>query len=337
MAEKPVRAILYGFGHVGRPAADYLVEKGVEIAAVYMRNPEGRDLSAPALAGAAICRPDVPFDRFDADILVMMNGSRIDYIYEPAMQAAGFGLDVLTIAEDAFEPFFPDETLLRAKELDEAFRKAGKTLLSCGVQDVLWFGKPMALLSAVQRIDRVIGRCVLDLGSINAEAGGFNEKIGLSAEEFTEAADIGKGHGRGVFEVALRPLIRALGLDVQEIARGIDPVMASEDMPYSGCSRPILKGTTCGSVERVTFLLSDGVIAEGQFIMKYLRPGEPAFNEWEVRGLPSMTVRMDSFKGEEVTPAAIANRIADVLAAPPGFLSVDQLPPARYHHRIRRA
>ena len=64
--------------------------------------------------------------------------------------------------------------------------------------------------------------------------------------------------------------------------------------------------------------------------------GETAFNEWVVEGLPSMNMRTDNFLGDIITPASLVNRVRDTLDAEPGFLSVDQLPQARYFPTLAR-
>ena len=48
---KPIRAIVYGLGTMGRMTARYLREKNVEVVAAYVRTTEGKDFSAPELDG----------------------------------------------------------------------------------------------------------------------------------------------------------------------------------------------------------------------------------------------------------------------------------------------
>ncbi|WP_315928184.1 hypothetical protein [Mesorhizobium sp. SP-1A] len=326
---RPIRAIVYGLGTMGRMTAKYLREKNVEVVAAYVRTTEGKDFSTPELQGVRICTPDVPFDQFDADIALMTHCSRLADLFEPAAKAAKAGLDVLTIAEDAFEPFYIDSETAKARELDAIFRAHGRTLASVGVQDTFWFAQPLSFLASVQKLDRIIGRNICDLSAFGT-AGQHGGQMGLTAEEFHA-----KGHGavsehRGIFEVALRPLCRALGLAIRSAKVTNEPVLAEADMPVEKLGRTIRKGTTCGTMERVVFELEGGVVAEGQFIMRFLPQGEGAFNEWIVEGNPGMNMRTDNFHGDVITCASLVNRVRDVMDAGPGFLSVDQLRAPRY-------
>lgn len=328
---KPIRAIVYGLGTMGRMTVKYLREKDVEVVAAYVRTIKGKDFSAPELEGVEICQPHVPFEKFGADVVFMTHCTTLADLYEPAMQAAKAGLDVLTIAEDAFEPFYLDDATPVARELDAAFRSHGVTLASVGVQDAFWFAQPLSFLTAVQRADRIIGRNICDL-SMFGTAGQHGGAIGITPEEFVAGGHDKVGDTRGIFEVALRPLVRALGRTVVSTKVTQEPVIAEVDMEFPKQGVSIRKGTTRGHMERVVFELDGGMIAEGQFIMTYLPEGESAFNEWVVEGLPSMNMRTDNFHGDVITCAALVNRLRDVLDAPAGFLSVDQLPQPRYFH-----
>jgi len=206
---------------------------------------------------------------------------------------------------------------------------------SVGVQDTFWFAQPLSFLASVQRLDRIIGRNICDLSAFGS-AGQHAGQMGLTADEFHA-----QGHGavsdhRGIFEVALRPLCRALGLAVLSTKVTNEPVLAEADMPVARLGRTIRKGTTCGMMERVVFELQGGVVAEGQFIMRFLPEGEGAFNEWVVEGLPGMNMRTDNFHGDVITCASLVNRVRDVMDAEPGFLSVDQLRAPRYQPALAR-
>nr|WP_246748818.1 hypothetical protein [Rhizobium setariae] len=332
---RPIRAIVYGLGSVGRVTVRYLQEKNVEVVAAYVRTIEGKDFSAPELSGVEICQPHVPFEKFGADIVLMTHCSHLADLYEPAVRAAKAGLDVVTIAEDAFEPFYIDHETPVARELDAIFRANGKTLVSVGVQDTFWYAQPLSFLASVQRVDRLIGKNICDLGAFGS-VGGHGDQIGLTKDEFYAGGhDKPSGH-RGIFEVALRPLVRAMGLGIKSTKVDNEPILAERDMPHARTERPIKAGTTCGFMERVVFELEDGVTAEGQFIMQHLPEGATAFNEWIVEGVPNMNMRTDNFLGDVITPASLVNRVRDTMDAEPGFLSVDQLKPARYFPTLAR-
>ena len=182
MPVRPIRIIIYGLGTMGRLSAAYAHGKGAEIVAVYLRTTTGKDFSAPELASAAICTPEVPFETHQADVILVTHGTTIAQLHEPAARAARAGLDVLTIAEDASEPFYPDAEAAQCRELDALFRVHGKSMISVGVQDSFWYAQPMAFLSCAQNVRRLIGRNTCDL-SLFGTAGTHGHGIGLAIDE----------------------------------------------------------------------------------------------------------------------------------------------------------
>lgn len=324
------RVIIYGAGMMGRLAARYAQQKGAKIVAFYRRSaidPATLDAEFP---DAAFCTPDMPLSQHAADLVLMTHCTRLKDLEPAAMAAAEAGLDVLTIAEHAYEPFYNDADLPRAQAIDLAFKAAGKRLVSVGVQDSFWFAQPMAFLSAVQSFQRIEGRCTADL-SLFGYASAPPAYIGISADTFLaqgyDIADL----DRGTFEVALRPLIRALGRGIVKLERSYRPIIATTPIALPLCGISIAQGQTRGRAEVASFTLDNGAVICGIFERCYMPDGEQAMNEWRVEGLPSMNMRSDNFQGDVITSAALVNRIGDLKAAPAGFLSVDQLQPARFN------
>lgn len=330
---RPLRVIVYGLGTMGRLSARYAHEKGAEIVAVYMRTTAGKDFSAPELANAAICTPDIPFETHQADVLLITHATTIEAIAEPAAMAARAGLNVVAIAEDAFEPFYPDGEFARCHELDALFRAHGKTMVSVGVQDSFWYAQPMAFMSSAQEVKQLTGRNTCDL-ALFGSAVSHHDNIGITAEEFHARGFDKPGEGRGIFEVALRPLVRGLGQRVVKSEVTKLPLIAETDIDLPEIGVSIRKGTTRGDIEKVVFTLGNGMVIAGEFHMCYMPAGEAPYNEWIIEGTPSMNMRSDNFIGDIITCAALVNRIPDTMVAPAGFLSVDQLPTARYYDRF---
>ncbi len=328
------RIIIYGAGMMGQLAARFATEKGAEIVAFYRRSPVNPEkLQGHPFAHVPHCTPDIPFGTHKANLVLMTHCSTIADLYEPAAAAARAGLDVLTIAEHAYEPFYDDHELERCRTLDALFREHGKSIVSVGVQDSFWFSQPMAFLSAAQKVKQLIGRCTADL-SLFGYADKAPAYIGISPEAFHEGGHHQVAQQRGTFEVALRPLIRALGLQITSLKRENRPVMAEEDISLPQHGIHIRAGTTRGRAEIATFTLSNGTEISGEFHRCYMHTGEQPYNEWLLEGLPTMNMRTDRFQGDAITCASLVNRIPDIRAARPGFLSVADLGPARFYAKV---
>ena len=331
------RIIIYGAGMMGRLSARYAREKGAEIVAFYRRSVVPQDAGIrQEFPEAAFCTPDILFTEHEADVALLTHCTRLGDLKDSALQSALAGLDALTIAEHAYEPFYPDADLAIAEEIENAFCSAGKTLVSVGVQDSFWYSQPMAFLSAVQSFTKLEGRNTADL-SLFGYASKPPAYIGLSEEEFYAGQHHMAEQDRGTFEVALRPLIRALGREIKAIERCYQPMMTTTPIDLPACGISLASGKTRGRAEITRFILDNGSEISGIFERCYMPAGEHAMNEWRVEGLPSMNMRTDNFQGDVITSAALVNRIPDVIAAKPGFLSVSELAPARFHDDFTKA
>ena len=53
-------------------------------------------------------------------------------------------------------------------------------------------------------------------------------------------------------------------------------------------------------------------------------------NHWEVAGEPALSLHCADANDRFTTCSTLINRLPDVIAAPPGLCSLDQMPPARF-------
>lgn len=325
------RIIVYGLGSVGRRAARIAHQKGAEVVAVYVRNPSGKDFSGEDLARAQICTPDVPFEGHGADVLVMTHALPIPDIHPVALRAARAGLHVVSVSNEGYDPFAPSPDLGLMQDPDAAFRAAGKSFLACGVQDAFWYCQPLGLSLAAGRIDSILGECTADMGLFGPAA---TDKVplGLTPAEFAA-----RGHdlpqGQGIFEIAMRPLLRSLGLTETGFRREVRPHLTDRDLALKS-GRVLSPGTTRGFVDATIFSTAEVIPVTGNFYVTFLYPGEAATNRWLIDGAPRIDMVTQDFPGDDITAAVVVNRIPDVIAARPGVLCVDDLPEGRYRPRL---
>lgn len=327
----PLRAIIYGMGTVGRVAARFLTEKGVQVVAGYSRSAQGAE---DALPGIDLCTPDVPFDRFAADLVLFTHGSTLADLWEPARRAAEAGLDAITIADEAFDPFGLAPDMQTAMALDSLFKRRGRRLAALGIQDSFWFAQPVALSAAAQRIDRLSCTNLCDLAQFGAQTGN-DLPIGATLAGF-ELWATRQTTRRSAMEIALRPAFRAMGLGEARFTQAFEPLLASKDLLLPNGRGRIAQGCIRGMAEITRFAFAGGETAEGRFVSAWLEPGEIAHNEWRIEGLPDLVLRSDALQGAEAAMASVINRIPDVLAAPPGLLGVENLGLPRHRRSLSK-
>ena len=60
------------------------------------------------------------------------------------------------------------------------------------------------------------------------------------------------------------------------------------------------------------------------------QPGETDINDWSITGEPDLRLSNPAVPTGVTTVTQFVNRIPDVINAPPGFVTCDQLPPLAY-------
>ena len=74
----------------------------------------------------------------------------------------------------------------------------------------------------------------------------------------------------------------------------------------------------------------EGVSALAEIELRLTRAGESEWMSWRIDGDPPAEMRLEGLDTGHATASSVVNRIPDVLAAPPGLVTVDQMPPMRF-------
>ena len=75
----------------------------------------------------------------------------------------------------------------------------------------------------------------------------------------------------------------------------------------------------------VTTETKEGIVIESECIGKVYGPDEFDVNEWTVEGEPTTTVTVNRPATVELTCATIVNRLKDVIEAPSGYVTTDNM------------
>lgn len=80
----------------------------------------------------------------------------------------------------------------------------------------------------------------------------------------------------------------------------------------------------------VTTTTEEGIVIEGNCIGKVYAPGEFDQLVWAIHGEPDTEVIINRPATVELTYATIVNRIPDLIAAEPGFITSEKMPVNRF-------
>jgi 4-hydroxy-tetrahydrodipicolinate reductase len=327
----------------------YAIEKGAEIVCAFGRSAHnlGKDIGEIAGVGktgvvvqdskdaVAILKEKKP------DACIITTASLMRDLRRPLMDCAESGVNAITLCEEAFYPW--NSAYQTTRMLDELARRNGVTLSSSGYGDVFWGNLITVIAGATHTIRKITGRSsynVEDYGIALAKAHG----AGLSLEEFEReiaATDNISTEERMalIAQESFLPsymwnsngwLCSQLGLTVREQTQKCVPQTHHQELRSETLKMTIPAGHATGMSAVVTTLTEEGIVIEGQCIGKVYAPVEFDQNVWAIQGEPDTEVIINRPATVELTCATIVNRIPDLIAAEPGFITSEKLPANRY-------
>ncbi len=292
-----MRVAIYGAGQAGSAVAALLRRRGVGV-----DGPFGRDQRRAALESGA-------------DVVVIATTAFLADIADDVRAAIDAGSNVLTSAEEAADPWATDPAL--ADALDRHARSHGVSVLGAGLNPGFAFDAlVLTAMGACADVRALRVQRVVDLSgfgpAIRARLG-----VGYTPEAFADGLASGTITGHIGFPQSMRVVARALRVEIDRIDRAIEPLLAD--------------GRTAGFVQRYVALVAEQPWFTADFT-GHVTPaaaGLATRDVIEVDATPP--VRMEIAGGlpsQAGSAAVLANSVARVVAAPPGWVTVAQLPPA---------
>jgi 4-hydroxy-tetrahydrodipicolinate reductase len=229
------------------------------------------------------------------------------------------GLSVVSTSEELSFPWLshPEE----ARSLHRAAVAADCTVLGTGVNPgFLMDTLPLALSGIAQSVDHVLVRRVIDASK---RRGPFQVKIGagLTEEEFRDRmATASMGHV-GLPE-SVHMLSDTLGRELTGYEETVEPVISDKQMrtPHVSVEAGQVRG-----LEQT----GRGMTADGEFARLTFRAALNEADECdtiELDGTPKLAARLTGTNGDIATAAIAVNAIRRVVDAPPGLITMRDLP-----------
>lgn len=326
-----IRVLQVGLGPIGASIARQVgMRSGFELVGGVDLDPEkvGRDLgpicglselgiavTGDLSAALASIRPDVA---------VVSTSSALEKVAATIEACLAAGVAVVSTTEELSFPWRERPEL--ARRIDEAARVAGRAVLGTGVNpgfamDAL----PLALSAVCERVDAVTVRRFQDASKRRLP---FQRKIGagLSVEEFEAKVASGGVRHVGLAE-SIGMLASAFGWTLDSITDEIWPKIAAE--PVASAELSVAAGQ-CSGVVQLGLGKEGGTVRVRLEFEAYLGAPE-SYDEVEIHGSPSLTSRVvGGIPGDLATASIVVNAIPRVLAAPPGLITMRDLPPAHW-------
>lgn len=331
---KNIKAVCLGLGMTGGQCAEMMIKRGFEIvgavdaySALWGKD-LGEHLGTEPMGIKIESDLEAVLERTKPDIVMIATCSLIKDICEQVKICIRHGANVITTSDKAFFWKYPAEREL-GEEIDALAKEKGVTVLGTGVQDSNWNIIPLAVSSSCHSIESFEGTDVAlvdEFGpAVISEIG-----IGMPKAEFEANAAVGELPEPDAFTISLYALIDKLGLTPTDRKVSLEAVTADKPVFCAALNREIPCGELIGTNMITTVETKEGIPFTCKFVSKLSEEGDTAYNKWVIKGMPDLTIVMEDMHGEVTTTGAMINRIQDVIDAPAGFLTVNDLPNPYY-------
>jgi 4-hydroxy-tetrahydrodipicolinate reductase len=327
---RKVRVVLYGVGAVGSLIAKFLLEKeGIEIVAAVdiAKDKVGKDLGevlglARKLGTTISEDPDSVFPRAKPDIAIHATSSFIKDTYPQIASIAKHGVRVVSTCEELTYPYYTEPKL--AKELDSLAKKHNVTVLGTGINPGFLMDTLVLTLTGVcQKIEKIEAVRVMNAGTRRMP---FQKKIGagLTAEEFREKIRTKQITGHVGLEQSVAMIADALAWRLDKIAaEPVEPVIAKKRVESEAIE--VKPGEVAGLRQKAKGIIENNKVITLDF-QAYIGAQEE-YDAITIEGAPNVKQKIQPcVHGDMGTVAMVVNSIPKVLRAPPGLLTMKDLP-----------
>lgn len=325
---RPVRAVLWGIGELGRIAGHYLLEKGVVLVGGVARSDAqiGKDLGdligVPQPLGVTVMAPGDPtLGSLAADIVVIGAHNNLAPMFSAYETCIRAGMNVIDMGGEVSWAWATEPQL--AARLDSLARAHGVTVTGGGNQE-LTMGGGTLIASACHSLNGIWHKTRADIERYGRAVLEYCH-VGQPASQFLEASP-----NVGGVDTFMCNQAADLGLTIATVTREVRPAVSTEACWSSVLNRALEPGETLGTYRTVTVETHQGIRLVGEEDVSILQgDGDIEYKEWVIDGDPPIRLRCDLDTKRSV-PASTVNRIPDVIAAAPGYRPINTLTRNRY-------
>lgn len=352
---KKIRVAQIGCGKMSKYTMRYVYEKEGEIVCAFDISEDriGKDISY-VMEGkprkvliSNIENLEAVLRKTKPDVAIVTTMSLMNDIESIFETCAKCGVNAISTCEEAFFPWNSAKKL--TQKLDKIAKENNCTLCGSGYQDYSWGTMVSSLCGSTQSIKKIKGKSsynVEDYGIALAQVHGagldlktFDEKI-ASVDRMSDKARqklIDSGNYSPSYMWTVNGwLCEKLGLTVKRQTQECIPQTYKKDLVSKTLGMKIKKGDATGMAAIVTTETKEGIILETQCIGKVYGPDEYDVNEWTIEGEPTTTVTVSKPATVELTCATIVNRLVDVINAPAGYVTTDNMPDIHFVGKLHK-
>jgi 4-hydroxy-tetrahydrodipicolinate reductase len=325
---EPLRIVQMGIGAIGREVCRLVLDRlPLHLVGAIDTNPDlvGRSLSGilglKEDCGVVVSNDtEAVLEASEPDVVVHTTSSRLPDVFRQIEQAVMHGANVISSTEELLYPRLnrPGE----AAKLELVALDNKVAILGTGVNPGFVLDTLAVMSTAVCReVERIEGRRIVDAATRRQP---LQRKIGagMAVAEFESLAAQGKmGHVGLTESVAL--IARGMDWRWQKIEQKTEPVIADREIRTDFAH--VLPGQVAG-IRNTAWAIVEGREKIRLELQMYLGASEP-YDEITIHGEPNMVVRIPGgTPGDIATAAILVNAIPAIAEAPPGLLTMLDIP-----------
>jgi len=325
-----VRAALYGVGVIGSMVAKSLLEKeGVTIVSAIdiAKEKVGKDLGdiigLQKKLGIKVSNTiDEQFSRTKPDIAIHTTSSFLKDTYPQIASIVKHGVNVVSTCEELSYPYTTEPKL--AEELDTLAKKHDATVLGTGINPGFLMDALVIILTApCQKIEKIEVTRVMNAATRRLP---FQRKIGagLTVGEFKRKIESKQITGHVGLEQSVAMIADALAWKLDRIkVEPVEPVIAKNAVESEAIR--VKAGNAAGLRQKVKGVMRGREVVILDF-QAYIG-AEEEYDTVTVKGVPPINQKISPcVHGDVGTIAMVVNMIPKVINAPPGLLTMKDLP-----------
>lgn len=321
------RVVQFGCGPIGCSVVRYACQRpDIEIVGAVDIDKKlvGRDLGEVAGTGklgvSISADADAVLSRSRADVVLLTTTSSLKGVYPQIQRCVAAGVNVLSTCEELAYPYRKDPRL--SADIDKMAKANNVTVLATGVNPgFLMDAWPLFMTGVCQQVKRVRAVRVQDA---SPRRGPFQKKIGAGCtpDEFKKLVAAGTLKHVGLPE-SIAMIAGGLGWTLDDITESIEPVISRKSVKTDFVA---VKPGQAAGVRQV----GKGIRAGEELITLEFEAyvGAPeSYDAVYIAGIPNLEVVIKGGTHGDIATAAIAvNSVRRVIEAPPGLITMKDLP-----------
>ena len=323
-----IRTIHYGLGSIGSGIARLAAQRanleivgGIDVDGQKAGRDMGEVIGLDQPLGLRVSsNPAAVLSHPEADVVLHSTGSYVEQVRPQLVEIIEAGLNVVSTCEELAYPQAQQPAL--AKELDALARKHSVTVLGTGVnpgfaQDTI----AIVATGVCQDVKHITVTRTVEAGERRLP---LQKKVGagLTVAEFEEKAKKREIRHVGL-EESLTMVAHALGWRLDKVEETLEPVIAEK--PVKSQFVEVKEGQVSG-VHQV----ARGSRGGQELIVLHLYMHIGAENPGDavvIKGTPDIELTIKGIHGDLATAAMAVNAVPKVVNAPPGLVTMKDLPP----------